>query len=71
MQPREPKPLLKINKTMKPVSFKDRTVVNDIPYGEEDSQADGLLNYQAQKRKRNESVSKGKTLEEIRRGPKE
>jgi hypothetical protein len=59
----------KINKTMKPASFKDRTVVPDVPYGEEDSQAEGLLNYQAHKRRVNEQ--KGKTLEEIRRGRSE
>lgn len=40
---------------MKQASFKDRTVVSDVPYGEEDSQADGLLNYQAHKRRVNES----------------
>lgn len=50
---------------MSDIKLKDLTVT-DIPYGEEDSQ--GQLNYQAQKRKR---MVEGKTLEEIRRGPRE
>jgi len=39
---------------MKQASFKDRTVVSDVPYGEEDDKAEGLLNYQAHKRRVNE-----------------
>jgi hypothetical protein len=37
------------------ISLKDLLVVKDFPYGEEDSQAEGLLNYQAHKRRVNES----------------
>ena len=53
-------------KNKETVSFKDYSVVNDQPYGEEDSQ--GILNNNAKKRHRGVlgEKKKYKTLKEIR-----
>lgn len=57
----------------KDVSFKDRMVASDFPYDDKDD-SQGLLNYQAQKRKRDlvgvSEKKEGRTLEEIRGGPR-